>query len=169
MLHESIERIHRLRGRAPVNINDSRVLSVALHIVRHIEPRRDRPFTVAAGIVHQLRLDHVIGGNARQQRVCDLVRTAVAQVIDPGVVGCVRAVVVIQQARTILSECRLRAAQRVHAFRQRQGSGFSGRETVDVNIRAAVHIRGPGYGLPIRRKIAGRNLPFVFGKPIDFL
>ena len=76
---------------------------------------------------------------------------------------------VVEQARAIASEGRLRAGQRVHAFGQRQGSGLSGSQIVQVDIGIAVDVGGPGDGLAVGRKIAAFDFPFVLGEPIDFL
>ena len=57
----------------------------------------------------------------------------------------------------------------IYAFGQRQGSGLSGSEIVDVDVGVAVDVGGPGDRFAVGRKIAAFDFPFVLGEPVDFL
>jgi hypothetical protein len=69
VLHEAIERIHRLRRRAAVNVDNRRMFRLARQVVRHIDKRRNRPLAIFAGIVDKIRFDHIFGSHAAHQRV----------------------------------------------------------------------------------------------------
>src|SRR5262249_13620909 len=94
--------------------NDGGILAIALHVVRHVDESGNRPLTVAAGIVHEKWLNHVVSRNARHQRMRNLSGFAGCQVIDPGVVRSVGAVVEVEHCRPVARERRLSAAESVY-------------------------------------------------------
>ena len=165
VLHEAVERIHGLRRRPAVNVDDGGVLPVARHVEGHIEKRGNRPLAVAAGIVHQIRLDHVLGAHAGDQRMRDLMRLAGRERVDPEIAGGGRAVVVVEQARAVVREGRMAARRLVHAFGDRQRSGLAGREVVQINVFVAVDVGAEGDVLAVGRELAAANFPFVVREP----
>jgi hypothetical protein len=81
-----------------VDVNDGSILSVTRHVEGNVEKRGDGPFTVAAGIVHEEGFDHIFGVNASDKRMCDLMRLAGGQRIDPKIAGSGRTVVIVEKA-----------------------------------------------------------------------
>ena len=77
-----------------MDVNNGGVLPVARHVERDVEKSRDRPLAVAAGIVHQEGLDHVLGSDAADEGMRDLLRLAGWRGYRPKVAGSRRAVVV---------------------------------------------------------------------------
>ena len=47
-----------------MHIDNRRVLAIARQVIRHINKRGDRPLAILAGIVHKVRLDHILGAHA---------------------------------------------------------------------------------------------------------
>ena len=70
-----------------MDVDDGRVLPVARHVERHVEECGDGPLAVAAGIVDEIRLDHVFGADATDERMRNLLRLAAGEVIDPEIAG----------------------------------------------------------------------------------
>src|ERR1700676_4820775 len=121
VLHEAVEGIHRLRGGAAMDVNDGGVLSVARHVVGDVEKCGDGPLAVAAGIVHEIRLDHVFGANAGDERMRDLMRLAGGECVHPEIAGGSGPVVIIKQTRAVFGEGRVASSRLVYAFRDGQG------------------------------------------------
>ena len=87
-----------MRGWTAVDIDDRGVLSVAGHVERHVEESRNRPLAVAAGIVHQIGLDHVFRAHPRHEGMRYGMRLAGRQRIHPQIPRSGGPVVVIEQA-----------------------------------------------------------------------
>ena len=98
VLYHPIERVHSLRGGPTMDINNGRVLAAARHIVGHIHKGGDRPLGIAAGIVHQKRLDHVLGTDACYERIRYLLRLTICKGIYPNIVGRGRTIVIVEKA-----------------------------------------------------------------------
>ena len=99
-----------------MNVDDGGVLPIAPHVVGNIEQRGNRPLTVTAWIMHELRLNHVAGGNPGHERIRDLARVAVSHVVNPCVLRRVWAVVIVEQARAVACEGGFCPAEFVHTF-----------------------------------------------------
>ena len=74
VLDEAVERVGRLRRRAAMDVHDRRKLPITLNVVGHVYKSRNRPFPIAAGKVHQIRLDHVGAAQSPHQRMRHLLR-----------------------------------------------------------------------------------------------
>ena len=152
-----------LRRRTAVDVNNRGVLSVARHVVGHVEECGDGPLAVAAGIVDQIGLDHIFGAHSRDQRMRDLMRLAGGQRVNPEIARSGGAVVVVEQARAVLRERGVAAGRLVHAFRERQSGRLAGREVVQIDIIVAVDIGAEGEALAVGRKFAAADSPICPG------
>src|SRR5260370_28928723 len=69
VLDEAVERVHRLRRRTAVNIDDRGVLAVVRQVVGHVDEGGDGPLTILSGVMNKLSFDHVLGAHAAYGRV----------------------------------------------------------------------------------------------------
>src|SRR5580693_2527409 len=99
----------------------------------------------------------------------DLMRLPGCQGIHPEIARRGGTVVVVEQTLAVFCESSMAAGRLVHSFRNRQRSGFAGREIVQVNVFISVHVRAEGNMLAVGREFATMDLPFVAREPRDLL
>ena len=76
VLNDAIERIYRLRGGPAMHVNNRGTDRLARQVVGHVNERGNRPLAIAARIVNQVGLDHVLAAHSCHQRVGHLMRFA---------------------------------------------------------------------------------------------
>src|SRR5260370_15567526 len=144
------------------------MLGLVRQVVGNIDEGGDRPLTIFTGIVDEFRLDHVLGSHSAYERVRELVRLAVGEVVDPQITWSGWAGVVVEQARVVVSEGRGSARDTVHASRQGKGVRLSGCDVVQVDVGVALYIRGESQELAVGRKALAGKFPIVLREPADF-
>src|SRR5208282_6924953 len=99
--------------------------------------------------------------HAAHQRVCELMRLAIGEVVNPQVTGSGWSGVVIKQPRIIASERRRSARCVVDPFGKGQGTRLSRCDVKEVNVGVAIYVRAVGKKLAVGRETLTRDFPLV--------
>ncbi len=143
VLHEAVEAVHRLRGRASVNVNDGGIFLIADDVVRDVNPGRDGELAIAAWVVNQGGRDHAGRAESCDERVGELGRLLGLYVEDMEVIRSLGAAVVIEQALAITRERRNITGKGVDALGEFEAMDFAARNRSRIECLAAIDIGGP--------------------------